>query len=70
MRTLFSKVVETSSSGFNCLKIMAGDSNADTKPTSGIVSGSMFIEVDTGDVYMFNEETPEWVKEYCIQEEE
>lgn len=37
---------------------------ADTKPTAGIVTGSEFIEADTGDRYMFYEDdtTPAWAK--------
>ena len=36
----------------------------DTKPTTGIVTGSTLIEADTGDVYMFYEDstTPAWTK--------
>ena len=35
----------------------------DTKPTSGIVTGSKIIEVDTGDVYLFEEgDSPLWHK--------
>ena len=35
----------------------------DTKPTSGIVTGSKFTEADTGDVYMFAEgDSPAWYK--------
>lgn len=36
--------------------------HADTKPTTGIVTGSKLIEADTGDVYMFYEDktTPAW----------
>ena len=29
--------------------------SSDTKPTSGISTGSLFLEVDTGDVYAFDE---------------
>lgn len=40
--------------------------STDTKPTEDIIAtGSVFIEVDTGDVYFFNEEGSsdhEWVK--------
>ena len=37
--------------------------STDTKPTSGIVTGSRFTEADTGDVYMFYEaDTPAWAK--------
>lgn len=35
----------------------------DTKPTSGIVTGSLMLEVDTGDVYAFQEgDSPAWNK--------
>ena len=36
----------------------------DTKPTTGIVTGSRLTEADTGDVYMFyeDESTPAWGK--------
>lgn len=35
----------------------------DTKPTGGdIATGSLFLEVDTGDVYAYNEEGSEWNK--------
>jgi hypothetical protein len=30
--------------------------STDTKPTDGIVTGSKFTEVDTGKVYLFDEE--------------
>ena len=35
----------------------------DEKPTTGLLTGSLYLEVDTGDVYAFAEgETPEWHK--------
>lgn len=35
----------------------------DTKPTTGLVTGSKLTEADTGDVYMFYEgDTPGWGK--------
>lgn len=39
--------------------------STDTKPTEGVATGSVFVEVNTGDVYMFNEEGAsgsKWVK--------
>ena len=40
----------------------AGNSS-DSKPTAGIVTGSLFLEVDTGDVYAFEEgDSPAWDK--------
>ena len=39
--------------------------STDTKPTSGIYQGSTFIEIDTGDVYMFD--GTQWVKQFSLQ---
>lgn len=36
--------------------------STDTKPTTGIVTGSIFIEVDTSTAYFFDEESGDWVK--------
>ena len=39
--------------------------STDTKPVAGVCTGSKFIEVDTGDTYLFNEEGnsgEEWIK--------
>lgn len=35
----------------------------ESKPTSGIITGSSFTEVDTGDRYLFNETASAWVKQ-------
>ena len=32
------------------------------KPTSGVPNGSVFIEMDTSKVYMFNAASGEWVE--------
>ena len=43
--------------------IEAAGLSTDTKPTTGIVTGSRFTEADTGDVYMFYEgDSPAWGK--------
>ena len=34
--------------------------STDTKPTVNVVTGSLALEVDTGDVYAFDEENSEW----------
>lgn len=34
--------------------------STDTKPTDRIATGSNIIEVDTGDVYFFDEESASW----------
>lgn len=45
---------------------ISGDST-DTKPTANIVDGSIFAESNTGDVYFFNEESGDWVKQFGFQ---
>ena len=35
---------------------------ADTKPVAALATGSTFLEVDTGDVYAFDEDGTEWHK--------
>lgn len=34
----------------------------DTMPTAGVVTGSKYTAVDTGDTYLFDEESSEWTK--------
>lgn len=41
---------------------MFGLSSTDDKPTAGIITGSKFTEVDTGDVYLFDEVSGTWAK--------
>lgn len=36
--------------------------STDTKPTELIANGSMCIEIDTGDIYMFDAAGAEWNK--------
>jgi hypothetical protein len=36
--------------------------NDDGKPTAGIANGSTCTEIDTGDVYCFDEENSTWYK--------
>ena len=37
--------------------------STDSKPVVGIITGSRFTEVDTGDLYLFDESTTAWVKQ-------
>lgn len=51
--------------GFDSTKkyIEASGLSTDSKPTENIVTGSLFLEVDTGDVYAFAEgDSPSWGK--------
>ena len=36
--------------------------STDSKPTAGIITGSVFVEVDTAKVYLFNESSSAWVE--------
>lgn len=36
--------------------------STDTKPTTGIITGSLALEVDTGDLYAYDETGAEWNK--------
>ena len=36
--------------------------STDTKPTAQVSTGSTFLEVDTGDVYLFDETSESWSK--------
>ena len=36
--------------------------STDTKPTTGLVTGSSFVEVDTGNAYLFDEVSGDWHK--------
>ena len=44
----------------------AGNSG-DSKPTSGIVTGSSFLEVDTGKKFVFDEVSGCWVPTMLVQ---
>lgn len=41
--------------------------STDTKPTNQIANGSILVEIDTGTVYFFNEESEEWVEQFSFQ---
>lgn len=36
--------------------------STDTKPTSGVANGSMFVEMDTGKIYFFDGTGEDWVE--------
>lgn len=36
--------------------------STDSKPTVGLANGSIFVEVDTGNIYLFNEAEASWTK--------
>ena len=57
MRTIETKWIEADKNYVE----LAGKST-ESKPTTGIVSGSLFLESDTGDVYVFDETDVAWTK--------
>ena len=40
--------------------------STDTKPSDNICTGSIYTEVDTGDVYFYDEDS-DWTKEFSFQ---
>ena len=36
--------------------------STDTKPTTGVVNGSAFIEMDTGTIYFFDAAGSQWIE--------
>lgn len=36
--------------------------STDDKPTSGVANGAPLLEIDTGDVYVFDKENSTWYK--------
>lgn len=48
------------SAGVNYIE--AAGLSTDTKPEDGIATGSLFMEVDTGDIYAWDEAGEEWDK--------
>lgn len=39
----------------------------DDKPTEGVATGSIFLEVDTGKVFFYNATATEWVEQFSFQ---
>jgi hypothetical protein len=37
--------------------------SSETKPTTGIITGSVFVEVDTGKAYLYNESSSTWIEQ-------
>lgn len=36
--------------------------STDSKPTTNVITGSVFVEVDTGKAFLFNETASAWVE--------
>ena len=60
IRIIREQIVEHGEDGF-IRYIEAAGLSTDTKPDENVATGSLFLEVDTGDVYAFAEgDTGEW----------
>lgn len=59
MREVESQIFDTT--GVKYVTIFG--TSSETKPTNGIITGSVFVEVDTGKAYLFNEDTSAWVEQ-------
>ena len=58
IRILYERIIEDKKR-----YIEAAGLSTDSKPTANIVTGSLFLEVNTGDVYAFEEgDSPAWDK--------
>ena len=55
VRVLYARIIEDKTNYIECACL-----HDDTKPTAGICTGSLALEVDTGDVYAFDEVGGEW----------
>ena len=66
MRELVKRVFNDESGTNNFYVEIAGDST-ETKPTTGIVAGSIFTETDTGAVFFFDEASGDWVQQFSFQ---
>lgn len=57
IRILVSKSLQT-----DVMYIEAAGLSTDEKPTAKVATGSTFQEVDTGDVFFFDEESQTWIQ--------
>lgn len=60
--------INNQSSFFDGAQYIEGACNSsDTKPTDGVATGSVLIEVDTGKVFFYNGDTSAWVEQFSFQ---
>ena len=41
--------------------------SSDTKPTENVTTGSICVEVDTGNIYLYDEDGAQWVENGSLQ---
>ena len=62
VRCIFSKIIPPATQYGYPLYIEAAGLSTDSKPDVNIVSGSLFMEVDTGKVYVYDEVGKTWAE--------
>lgn len=62
VRILSREIIEHDSEDGFIEYIEAAGLSTDSKPTDNVATGSIYIAVDTGKVYMFNEAASAWVE--------
>ena len=55
------RILSESSSGERIRYFEFAGTSTDTKPTEEVGTGSVFLEVDTGNAYFYNEDDESWV---------
>ena len=68
MRIISDFVTTENGRAVNMMEVLC--TSGDTKPTDGVATGSIAVEVDTGNVFFFNEdanEGEEWVQQFSFQ---
>ena len=56
-------IVERKWIGHDISYIEAFGLSKDNKPSEGIITGSVFVEVDTGNVYLYDNESDTWIQQ-------
>ena len=59
IRIITDRLTTVDANGSNAVYQELSGLSTDTKPT-GLATGSTFLEVDTGDVYVYNEASGTW----------
>lgn len=66
LRKINEKVIDFPGEG-DCYTFFEGYCNSgDTKPTEKVAEGSLLIEVDTGNGYLFSESSGSWVRKISV----
>lgn len=62
IRNTETPVIVEVNDGNSIVQVKLAGLSTDSKPTAGIATGSAFVEVDTGKLFLFNEAAQTWVE--------